>query len=612
VNFDQFTARWTGQIQTSAVGSYTFRTTTDDGVRLWINDQLVIDRWIDQAATDWDGSINLPANTRVNVRMDYYEQGGGAFARLGWRQPGETAFSTVPTSALFSGVAVPLNSTYRYVRYLSPAGGWGNVAEIEFYSSAVVRAPDAPTGLGAVAALNGITLNWTDNSSNETTFNIERRLGTAGAWSEIATVGAGVTTYRDTAVVPGTVYNYRVRAVNNTGPSSYSNIASATAAVDPSTLVPAAPTALTATAPSSTSVSLGWTDNANNESQFIIERSVAGGPYTQVGAVGANVTTFGDPTVVASTSYAYRVYASNSNGPSGFTNVATVTTPGGTTGLPAAPSNLTFELLPGPEVRVIWQDNSNNETQFRIERRFAGWIWEPIGSVLNNRTSFTDSFPLADVVYEYRVLAANTTGVSAWADGLLVNTSSVPQPPAAPSGLVATPVSGTRVDLVWDDNSSNETQFKIERRILGGTFAQIATTAANVRTFADTTAAAGTAYEYRVRASTATLDSPYSAPASATTPGGTGGIPDAPSNLTHTLVGSTVRLNWRDNSTTEIGFRLQRRYAAWIWEDLTSVGPGIQTFDDTTAFGGVVYEYRVLALGSSGNSPFSPGVTVST
>ncbi len=90
--------------------------------------------------------------------------------------------------------------------------------------------PAAPTGLGATAAgANGIDLAWTDASSNETGFEIERRV-LGGSFARIATPGAGATTYQDTGLSANTTYEYRVRAVNGSSASGYSNVAGATTA----------------------------------------------------------------------------------------------------------------------------------------------------------------------------------------------------------------------------------------------------------------------------------------------------------------------------------------------------------------------------------------------
>src|SRR6185436_7970212 len=101
---------------------------------------------------------------------------------------------------------------------------------------------------------------WTDNANNETGFKIERKTGAAGTYSQIATVGANVTTYNNTGLAASTTYYYRVRANNGSGDSAYSNEANATtqAAASP----PAAPSGLSASAVSSSQINLAWTDNS--------------------------------------------------------------------------------------------------------------------------------------------------------------------------------------------------------------------------------------------------------------------------------------------------------------------------------------------------------------
>jgi hypothetical protein len=84
--------------------------------------------------------------------------------------------------------------------------------------------PAAPSGLSATKISSSqIHLNWADNSNNETGFRIERKLGAGGAYAEIATVGANVTSYANTALAGGTVYYYRVRAYNGAGVSAYTS-----------------------------------------------------------------------------------------------------------------------------------------------------------------------------------------------------------------------------------------------------------------------------------------------------------------------------------------------------------------------------------------------------
>ena len=84
VSADQFSVRWTQNVPLNA-GRYRFTTTTDDGVRLWVNDQLILDEWYDQASQQHSAEIDLPGGS-VPIKMEYYENSGGALARLSWVQ----------------------------------------------------------------------------------------------------------------------------------------------------------------------------------------------------------------------------------------------------------------------------------------------------------------------------------------------------------------------------------------------------------------------------------------------------------------------------------------------------------------------------------------------
>ncbi len=91
--------------------------------------------------------------------------------------------------------------------------------------------------------------------------------------------------------------------------------------------------------------------------------------------------------------------------------------------------------------------------------------------------------------------------------------------PASPSSLTATAISRSRIDLAWQDNSSNETGFQIERSRSGGSFSLIATTGAGATSYSNTSGLTPSkTYSYRVRAINSVGSSPYSNTASATTP----------------------------------------------------------------------------------------------
>lgn len=103
---DNFSVRWTGQILTPVTGTYTFTTASDDGVRLYLNGQLLIDNWKDHAVVQNSATAALVANQKYDIRMEFYEHGVLATARLSWAYPGQ-ALQVVPQSALFA--APPVN-----------------------------------------------------------------------------------------------------------------------------------------------------------------------------------------------------------------------------------------------------------------------------------------------------------------------------------------------------------------------------------------------------------------------------------------------------------------------------------------------------------------------
>ncbi len=84
---DTFTVRWSAWIIPEFTETYTFYTRTDDGAKLWVNDELLVNKWVNQGTTEWSGTINLTAGERYPLKMEYYENTGGAVAELRWSSP---------------------------------------------------------------------------------------------------------------------------------------------------------------------------------------------------------------------------------------------------------------------------------------------------------------------------------------------------------------------------------------------------------------------------------------------------------------------------------------------------------------------------------------------
>ena len=105
---DTFSARWLGQIEPQLSETYTFTTTSDDGVRLWVNDQLIIDQWNNHVATQHSGSIALIAGERPAIRLEYYENAGQSVIQLQWQSASQVR-EIVPQSRLYSAPPIQVN-----------------------------------------------------------------------------------------------------------------------------------------------------------------------------------------------------------------------------------------------------------------------------------------------------------------------------------------------------------------------------------------------------------------------------------------------------------------------------------------------------------------------
>lgn len=98
-----FYVRWSGQIRPLHSQTYTFTTQSDDGVRLWIGDKKLIDRWQEKGRSEDSGTVALEAGKRYDITMEFYQNQGGALARLFWEGPNQVR-EIVPSDSLFPSV----------------------------------------------------------------------------------------------------------------------------------------------------------------------------------------------------------------------------------------------------------------------------------------------------------------------------------------------------------------------------------------------------------------------------------------------------------------------------------------------------------------------------
>jgi FtsP/CotA-like multicopper oxidase with cupredoxin domain len=285
--------------------------------------------------------------------------------------------------------------------------------------------PAAPSGLMATAEAGPqISLAWMDNATDETGFVIQR--STDGVtFSDLATLGVDAISYVDLAVSAGNTYTYRVAAVNLGGASGYSDPASATIE---GPQPPAAPEGLEANFEDGPQVTMAWTDNATDETGFVIQRSTDGVTFSDLATLGVDVVDYTDTDVFGAFTYTYRVAAFNANGTSAYAVSNAVLVPADATP-PAAPSNLAASNITRTTLTLTWQDNSNNEAGFRIQyatnSSFSANLVE-INAGLDE-TSLNITGLKRNTRYYFRVLAFNNfnegAGPFPWSPVLNVRTS---------------------------------------------------------------------------------------------------------------------------------------------------------------------------------------------
>lgn len=143
VGNDNFSIRWDGWVVPDYTGTFTFYTKSDDGVRLWVNNQSLVSNWTDHAPTENSGSIALTAGVPVPLRMEFYERASGAVAELRWSGPG-TPKQIIPQKNLrfenpSGSAAVAVDDVFElYVNgdLVSIGTEWNQVSQVSFETGA--------------------------------------------------------------------------------------------------------------------------------------------------------------------------------------------------------------------------------------------------------------------------------------------------------------------------------------------------------------------------------------------------------------------------------------------------------------------------------------------
>lgn len=522
---DNFGIVWEGSIRITQAGNYFFRTNSDDGSKLYLGTlngtvspyshagtALVSNDGLHGAQNATSASVNLQVGT-YPIAIAYFEATGGNSITVSWRTPSTgTSYVTIP-SAQFTD------------------GGSGGTS------------PAAPSNFTATSGgFDRINLNWTDNSNNENGFEVWRSTNSETGFVIVGNASANSTSFVDSLDLdPSTRYYYQLRAVSIGGQSSFAPVNTAEANWKfNNNYNDASPNGRTLSANSSPTFNSGDKQEGShavdlNGSSQDLTVNTAAGDYLRGGYNAKTVALWMRSDVSnsnrgifdlggADDGLALRLNANQIVAGVASNNVrATISAPFTSTGW-----NHVALVYSGSTIRLYVNGSevaSNTGLLFSSigTTTDASMIGDDNGGTALN-TTFGNFDGRIDNFSIYGS-ALNATQIQALMNGEfdLVSAVTDPLPPApgAPTSLVASGVSAQSIELSWNDNSNNETEFEIFRSVGDNTnYRLLATRGSNAgatATYIDEGLFSNVLYYYQVRAKGAGGLSSFSTEASSRT-----------------------------------------------------------------------------------------------
>ena len=300
---DQFGILWEGYLYVPVAGTYKFETYSDDGSKLWLSTYnassapLVNNDGIHKPQFA-SGTVTLQPGV-YPISIAYFDQFAGQDMKLYWT-----------CKALFG-------DNIRHV-----------IADQYFKDSYTANgtAPAAPSKFRAKAiSYHKIKIAWTDNSDNETGFEIYRSATLNSGYTTIYTSHPNQTSFVDTTLSNSTTYYYKMLAVNSYGSSTFTSQKSATTLGLPA--APTAPANLKAIAQSASQIFLSWVDKAINEISYSVFRSIGDTDhFKQLATLPVNSNTYVDSSLFAHITYYYKIIVNGVGGSARFNSNCFATT----------------------------------------------------------------------------------------------------------------------------------------------------------------------------------------------------------------------------------------------------------------------------------------------
>ncbi|TYQ14915.1 UNVERIFIED_CONTAM: S-layer family protein [Acetivibrio alkalicellulosi] len=347
-------------------------------------------------------------------------------------------------------------------------------------------------------------------------------------------------------------------------------------------------------------IDLSWTNPPTGDFTLKIERREEGGSFPLISVVDSNITSYSDTYEIYSGKiYYYRIVASDSNN-------NTVSTPELriVTGPPSPANSLTLDIANPTRIILNWQDNSNNESGFIVERRIGYGSFVEIASLPPNTTSYIDNTVNITSNYTYRVIPFNAFGkANSYTNEVLASTTQLRDPPAS---LIVTPISATQIDLSWTHPDYSNHSTAIERKTgANGNWEIITTLDTGYGSFSDTSLYPDTQYFYRVKTviDTNIFSRPF--------PSDDIGIGAYTRLMTPKDLKSSwhsagvVRLNWTGYSSSGSSLIIERKAQGSVFIPVGTTNSDELVWYDVGVHYNRDYTYRIKSINSYNSSDYS-------
>ena len=545
VTRDYFSARWTGEVEAPVGGAYQFVTYSNNGIRLWLNNALMIDNWGSHATRmDMSPGVKLAAGEHAKIRIEFFDNAGNAVAKLLWIEPGKTEAAVVPQARLFS---TPVTAALSEPVFLSPLkptfadNGWG-VYQRDRSNGEQGSGDGGLISIGGVKYRRGLGVHARSELRYELGGKYGEFLAEVGVDDEVGIRGSvtfevwldGVKAFAS-PVLHGSDQAKPVD-LNITGKkelklivldggdgNGYDHADWASARIlagagggGVGITIPDGPTGLMAT-PGDKQVALAWSAVSGTGITYNVYRGTsANGEAAGAIATGLVTPAFVNTGLINGTTYFYRVAAVSANGTSGKSNEASAKPvapppPAAPTGLAAVAGDrqvtLSWNALPGAASYSVYRGTSaNGEASGPVMTGLTLMTWTNTG-LTNGKTYF------------FKIAAVNANGTSDKSNEASAKPVA-PPPPPAPTGLAAA-AGDKQVVLTWGA-SDGAASYNVYRGTVASKEASTPViTGLMTPTWTNSELANGTTYFFKVAAVSAngTSDRSNEASAMPTAPG---------------------------------------------------------------------------------------------